>query len=140
MKAQIPLKDVTLYWANLRERNDMSNKYQVDLCNLNDEQVKAFKAAGVTPRSRDDDRGLFVTAKSSNYPIIAYRDSGEEIHDKVANGTIANVVCETYDWSHAPTKRKGTGVGIKIGGLIVTDLKVYNPTNDVSFNDLEDAL
>ena len=38
MKKQIALKDVTLYWANLRQRNDMSGKYQVDLCNLNEKQ------------------------------------------------------------------------------------------------------
>ena len=41
MRTQIALKDVTLYWANLRQRNEMSGKYQVDLCNLNEKQKEA---------------------------------------------------------------------------------------------------
>jgi hypothetical protein len=47
MRSQIALKDVTLYWANLRQRNEMSGKYQVDLCNLNEKQKEALEDAGI---------------------------------------------------------------------------------------------
>ncbi len=142
MKKQIALKDVTLYWANLRQRNDMSGKYQVDLCNLNEKQKEALEDAGISVRNKGDDRGDFVTAKSKNFEIIAFNKDGAEIPEDVlvGNGTKANVITETYEWNHAPTKRSGVSLGIKIGGLVVTDMNQYMPTSDVAFEDLEEAL
>jgi hypothetical protein len=142
MKKQIALKDVTLYWANLRQRNDMSGKYQVDLCNLNEKQKEALEDAGISVRNKSDDRGDFVTAKSKNFEIIAFNKEGAEIPEDVlvGNGTKANVITETYEWKHAPTKRSGVSLGIKIGGLVVTDMNQYMPTSDVAFEDLEEAL
>lgn len=142
MRTQIALKDVTLYWANLRQRNDMSGKYQVDLCNLNEKQKEALEDAGISVRNKGDDRGDFVTAKSKNFEIIAFDKDGLEISENVliGNGTKANVITETYEWSHAPTKRSGVSLGIKIGGLVVTGMNEYKPTVEASFEDLEEAL
>jgi hypothetical protein len=142
MRKQLALKDVTLFWACLRHKNDMSGKYQVDLCNLNSNQKEALEDAGITVRNKGDDRGDFVTAKSAKYEIIAKDDSGAELplDVQVGNGSKANVVVETYEWSHAATKRSGVGLGIKIGGLVVTDLNQYRPAGEVSFEDLEEAL
>jgi hypothetical protein len=142
MRTQIALKDVTLYWANLRQRNDMSGKYQVDLCNLNEKQKEALEDAGISVRNKGDDRGDFVTAKSKNFEIIAFDKDGLEISENVlvGNGTKANVITETYEWSHAATKRSGVSLGIKIGGLVVTGMNEYKPTVEASFEDLEEAL
>lgn len=142
MKTQIALKDVTLYWANLRQRNEMSDKYQVDLCNLNEKQKEALEDAGISVRNKGDDRGDFVTAKSKNFEIVPLNKEGAEIPEDVlvGNGTKANVITETYEWKHAPTKRSGVSLGIKIGGLVITDMNQYKPTSDVAFEDLEEAL
>ena len=142
MKTQIALKDVTLYWANLRQRNEMSGKYQVDLCNLNEKQKEALEDAGISVRNKGDDRGDFVTAKSKNFEIVPINKEGLEIPEDVivGNGTKANVIAETYEWNHAPTKRSGVSLGIKIGGLVITDMNQYKPTSDVAFEDLEEAL
>ena len=142
MKTQIALKDVTLYWANLRQRNEMSGKYQVDLCNRNEKQKEALEDAGISVRNKGDDRGDFVTAKSKNFEIVPLNKEGVEIPEDVlvGNGTKANVITETYEWNHAPTKRSGVSLGIKIGGLIITDMNQYMPTSDVAFEDLEEAL
>ena len=142
MKKQLALKEVTLYWACLRHKNDMSGKYQVDLCNLNPNQKEALEDAGIAVRNKGDDRGDFVTAKSAKYEIIPKDDSGADLSMdvQVGNGSKANVVVETYEWKHAPTKRSGVGLGIKIGGLVVTDLNQYRPAGEVAFEDLEEAL
>ena len=142
MRTQIALKDVTLYWANLRQRNEMSGKYQVDLCNLNEKQKEALEDAGISVRNKGDDRGDFVTAKSKNFEIVPINKEGLEIPEDVlvGNGTKANVITETYEWNHAPTKRSGVSLGIKIGGLVITDMNQYKPTSDVAFEDLEEAL
>lgn len=142
MKSQIALKDVTLYWANLRQRNEMSDKYQVDLCNLNEKQKEALEDAGISIRNKGDDRGDFVTAKSKNFEIVPVDLEGLEVSSNVlvGNGTKASVITETYEWNHAPTKRSGVSLGIKIGGLMITDMNEYKPASEASFEDLEEAL
>lgn len=142
MKQQLALKDVTLYWANLRHRNTMSDKYQVDLCQLTTPQKKALEDAGIRVNNKGDDRGDFVTAKSAKFEIIPYNSDGTEISEDVSigNGSKGNVIVETFEWNHAPTKRSGVGLGIKIGGLTVTDLNEYRPMQETSFEDLEEAL
>ena len=126
-KVPVDLNNVTLYWAALAEKNQMSGKYQVDLCQLDPEQVAKLEEIGLNVRTKGDDRGYFVTAKSANFPIAAYLSDGTIFGGKVANGSKADVKAEAYEWTHAPTKRSGWAIGIKIGGLTVTDLIEYTP-------------
>lgn len=129
--ALVKFNDVTLYWAFLTEKNDLSDKYQVDLCNLNDAQVEKLEDLGLVVRNKGDDRGNFLTAKSSRYPITPYTTSGDEIHDKVANGSKASVLFDTYEWNF----KNKTGVSMGIKKLIVTDLIAYEA--EVSEEDVE---
>lgn len=126
-KVPVDLNNVTLYWACLQEPNTLSGKYQVDLCQLNEEQIGVLEDIGVNVRNKSDDRGYFVTAKSTKFPITAYMKDGGVFEGMVANGSKANVKAEAYEWSHTPTKRSGWAVGIKIGGLTLTDLIEYSP-------------
>jgi hypothetical protein len=130
-KVPVDLNNVTLYWAALREPNQLSGKYQVDLCQLSPEQVATLEDAGINVRTKGDDRGYFVTAKSANYEILPYLPDGTEFKGLVANGTKADAKCEVYEWKHVPTKRSGFSIGIKIGGLQITDLIEYNPPSEV---------
>ena len=67
--------EADLMWAFLDTPNAMSGKYQVDLCNLSKNAIKALEELGVNVRNKDE-KGFFVTAKSKNYPISAIDESG----------------------------------------------------------------
>ena len=137
-KPVFKLTGVTLYWASLYDTNKMSGKYQVDLCNLTEAQVKRLEEENVKVRNLNDDRGFFVTSKSAKYPINAYNTSGDELKGvKAANGSKADVLVGTYDWK-SPTGLKGTSLSVK--KLIITDLIEYMPKGDDDFDDDIDVL
>ena len=129
------IKDVTLFWASLSKENEMSGKYQVDLGDLSSKTVENLEAKGVTVHNKGDDRGFFVTAKSS-YPINTYDVEGATIRgDAVGNGTKADVVVSFYDW----TFKKTSGTAVGVTKLIVTDLQEYSAdADDIDLDDLEE--
>lgn len=110
-------------WAFLDKPNELSGKYQVDLCNLSKDAVKTLEEMGVNVRKRDDqpEKGFFVTAKSSNYPIAAVDMEGDPITAKVGNGSKAVALLAPYEYSWKGKK----GVGLGVNKLVITDLKVY---------------
>ena len=142
-KKPVTLKDVTLFWAHLNTKNDMSGKYQVDICQLSDSQVQGLENLGMSIRNKDDDRGYFFTAKSAKFPIIPVDNQGAVLPDdiSVGNGSKADVRGIIFDWTHAPTKRSGKSFGINIKGLIIKDLVRYEPAGDGDdFSDLEEEI
>jgi len=116
------LTNVDLYWAFLSETNNLSGKYQVDVCNLNEAQIDKLESEGIKVRTKEDDRGFFITCKSTKYPISAYDKNGDVINVKVANQSKADVLIKPYGWT-SPTGAKGTSAGI--AKLVVTDLIEY---------------
>lgn len=123
-----PLKiEADIMWAFLDTPNQMSGKYQVDLCNLSKNAIKALEDAGVSVRNKEG-KGFFITAKSKNYPITAVDKAGEPIAAKVGNGSKGVALIKPYAY-----KVNGkSGVGVGINKLIVTDLIAYEgaePTN-----------
>ena len=63
-----------IMWAYLDKVNDMSGKFQVDLCNLSDNASKALEDLGIDVKTKEG-KGKFITCKSTR-PIIAYDDGG----------------------------------------------------------------
>lgn len=118
-----PMKiEADIMWAFLDTPNTMSGKYQVDLCNLSKNAIKALEEIGVNVRNKDD-KGFFVTAKSKNYPISAIDEAGNPISAKVGNGSRGIALIKPYAY-----KMNGkSGVGIGINKLVVTKLVEYNP-------------
>ena len=119
-----PLKvQAEIMWAFLDTPNQMSGKYQVDLCNLTKGAVGALEAMGVEVRSKPEqpEKGHFITAKSVNYPITTIDESGNPITVKVGNGSKGIALLKPYEYSYKGKK----GVGVGINKLVVTDLKVY---------------
>jgi hypothetical protein len=129
-----PLKiEADLMWAFLDTPNQMSGKYQVDLCNLSANAIKALEDAGVNVRNKED-KGFFITAKSKNYPIKAEDPQGKVIEAKVGNGSRGIALIKPY-----PYKVNGkSGVGIGINKLVVTKLVEY--TGGESVVDADDVL
>jgi hypothetical protein len=119
-----PLKvQAEIMWAFLDTPNQLSGKYQVDLCNLTKSAVDALKSMGVEVRTKDaePEKGQFITAKSVNYPITTVDEQGNPITVKVGNGSKGIALLKPYEYSYKGKK----GVGVGINKLVVTDLKVY---------------
>jgi hypothetical protein len=112
-----------IMWAFLDTPNQLSGKYQVDLCNLTKEAVGVLEGMGVSVRKKDDqpEKGFFITAKSVNYPITTIDMDGGVINAKVGNGSKGIALLKPYEYTFKGKK----GVGVGINKLIVTDLKVY---------------
>ena len=124
-----PVKvEATVMWAFLNRQNEMSGKYQVDLCDLDDESVKALQSIGVEVKfnPEKEEKGRYITCKSKNYPIPAVDKHGNEIDAEVGNGSKAKALISAYEW-----KFKGkTGVSPSIKKMVITDLVEFK--RDVS--------
>ena len=114
--------EADLMWAFLDTPNTMSGKYQVDLCNLSKNAIKALEEIGVNVRNKDD-KGFFVTAKSKNFPISAIDEKGSPISAKIGNGSRGVALIKPYSYS----MNGKSGVGVGINKLVVTKLVEYNP-------------
>lgn len=125
-----------IFWAFTDRQNDMSNKYQVDLCNLSDAAVKALESMGIEVRSNNKapEKGMFITCKSAN-PIKSYDTEGQQLtgfppmedggaspHSvQIGNGSQAIALVGFYEWSY----KNKAGVSPSLRKLVVTDLIKY---------------
>lgn len=126
-----------IYWACLEHTNEMSGKYQVDLCNLSDKAVEALEDLGIRVANKGDDRGNYITVKSSN-PIRAQfsADVGDANAAMVGNGSKAKAAIGFYDWKF----RGKEGRSPSLKKLVVTDLQVYEGAAAEGGVDLDDVL
>jgi hypothetical protein len=118
-----PLKiKAEIMWAYLNERNELSNAYQVDLCNLSKAAVDALADLGIEAKHKED-KGFYITGKSKNFPIEALRTDGSRIPEstKVGNGSKATVVVAPYEWKFKNKK----GVSPSIKKLVINELVEY---------------
>lgn len=104
-------------WAYLDRKNEMSSKYQVDLCNLSTPAVKALESMGLSVREKEG-KGFFITCKSNN-PIKAYGKTGEELEGMtIGNGSKAVALIGSYEWAW----KNKQGVSPSIKKLVIEDL------------------
>jgi len=120
-------------WAYMDKPNEMSGKYQVDLCNLSDPAVQAIESLGVSVRQKDD-KGYFITCKS-NKPIRAYDKNGDEIEGiSIGNGSKAIAMVGFYEWNW----KNKAGVSPSLKKLVIDELVTYEGAEPVeSFDDDE---
>ena len=112
-----------VYWACLDHKNELANKYQVDLCNLSDKAVEALEENGIGVLNKPDraEQGNYITVKSNN-TIKAYNTDGDDLSGiKVGNGSKARAVLGYYDWTFSG--KKGRSASLK--KLIIDDLVVF---------------
>jgi len=121
-----------LMWAYLDKPNDMSGKYQVDLCNLSDAAVDALEGMGIAVRQKED-KGFFITCKSQN-PIRAYDRDGDTIEGiAIGNGSKAVAMVGCYTWNF----KNKEGVSPSLKKLVVEELVAYE--NESGSDDLDDT-
>jgi len=134
MSNPIKLK-ADVMWANLDTRNEMSGKYQVDLCNLSPAAAQALRDMGIEVKNKDD-KGDFITCKSNN-PIRAYDSNGLELDGvSVGNGSKAIAVIGSYAW----TFRNKEGVSPSLKKLAITELVSYEDGDPVTIDADDDIL
>lgn len=112
-----------IMWAFLDQPNEMSGKYQVDLCNLSRGAVETLEGMGIPVHSKADkpEKGFYITAKSATRPIKATDTDGNKIEAKIGNGSKGIALINPYPYSYKGKK----GVGAGINALTITDLVVY---------------
>ena len=120
-KKRVKIK-ATVYWCSNKKVNEMTGKYQVDLCNLSESAVAALEDIGISARSNDDrpEKGVFITCKSQN-PIKVYDTDGDEIMEDVGNESKARAIVSAYPWTYKNKK----GISPSLGKLVITDLVEY---------------
>ncbi len=121
-----------IMWAFLDTPNELSGKYQVDLCNLSDSAVDVLKTMGINVRTKEGqpEKGRFITAKSSNFPIKTTDLDGNPITAKVGNGSKGVALIKPYQYPAG--KGYKSGVMACIDKLVVTDLVVYDKSDAVT--------
>lgn len=128
----------TVMWAFLNKENEMSNKYQLDICHLSDKAVAALEATGMKIKL-DSEKGHFITPKSK-FPIVAVDKAGDEIVGvKVGNGSECVAAIDTYEWTN-PRNKKEVGVSPRVTKLVITDLIAYEATETVSLDSEDDDI
>lgn len=111
-----------IFWAQLSKPNEMSGKYQVNLCKLSDAAVAALEGMGVSVTNKEDkpEMGNYITCKSAN-PIRAYDADGIEITGNIGNNSKGRAVVSSYEWKYKNKK----GVSPSLVKLVVTELVEY---------------
>lgn len=124
-----------LMWAYLDRQNEMSQKYQVDLCNLSTAAVSKLEEMGIGVRQKED-KGHFITCKSSN-PIKAFDRDGDVIQGiSVGNGSKAVAMVSSYEWNW----KNKNGVSPSLKKLVVTDLVSYEGSDSEMDNGDDDEI
>lgn len=126
-----------VYWAQLDKVNEMSGKYQVNLCNLSAAAVTAIEGMGISVMVGSEAKeamGSYITCKSSN-PIRAFDADGLPITENIGNDSKAVAMIGSYPWTYKNKK----GVSPSLGKLVITDLIAYGEGEAMTAED-EDVL
>lgn len=111
----------TVMWAYLDKVNDLSGKYQLDLCHLSDKAVAALESSGIKVLSKDD-KGSYITCKSARV-IKAFDSQGQEIEGStLGNGSECVATVTPYEWKF----KAKTGVSPSLKKLKITKLVEYS--------------
>ena len=119
-------------WAFLNKPNEMSGRYQVDLCNLSEKAVQALEQTGIEVKNKEG-KGFYITCKSKR-PMSAYDDGGTPLEgDILGNGSKAAAIVEPYSWAWKGKQ----GVSPSLKRLVVTELVPYTGGGAVALADDE---
>ena len=103
------------YWVYNRRPNEMSGKYQIDIANLDAKTVKSLKKMKLPLMNKDDERGDYITLKSSfPYKIVDAKKNELDEEFSVGNGSTVIAVFETYEYEPQNDNQTGVGAGPRI--------------------------
>jgi hypothetical protein len=135
-KKKVKVK-ATVYWCQHTKVNDMSGKFQVNLCNLSDSAAAALEDMGISVQEGEDKKaamGKYITCKSPN-PLRVFDAEGQAITEPVGNGSKGTALVSYYTWTYKNKK----GLSPSLVKLIITDFVEYAAGSNISEDD-EDVL
>ncbi len=140
-EANINLK-CQLFWPSLTHKNELADKYTVDLAQLSDTAIAALEDMGLNVNNKGDDRGYYITCKSNN-KYRAFKPDGSELLIKgrtpisedddpemgvvVANGSEATCLVTYYEWEYM--KKKGRSPSLR--RMVISNVVEYMPDFDL---------
>ena len=101
MSKRVKIKD-DVFWCQHTKVNDMSGKYQLNLCNLSDAACDALEAIGISVQTGEDkkaDMGRYITCKSEK-PIRVFDTDNDEITEAIGNGSKGKALVSSYSWTY----------------------------------------
>ena len=123
-----------VFWCQHDKINEMSGKFQLNLCNLSDAAVAALEQMGISVQIGEDkkaDMGKYITCKSEK-PIRVYDTDGDEITGQIGNGSKCKALVGSYDWTYKNKK----GVSPSLRKLVITDLVEYAVGGNLDDDDI----
>lgn len=123
-----------VFWCQHDKINEMSGKFQLNLCNLSDAAAAALEQMGISVQVGEDGKanmGKYITCKSTT-PIRVHDVDGDEIKEKIGNGSKAKALIGSYAWTYKNKK----GVSPTLKKLIVTDLVEFGGSSDIGDDDV----
>ena len=126
-----------VFWCQHNKVNDMSGKFQLNLCNLSDAAVEALEDMGISVQTGEDkkaDMGKYITCKSEK-AIRVFDTDNDEITEAIGNGSKGKALVSTYSWIYKNKK----GISPSLKKLVITDLVEYSAASGIDAND-EDVL
>jgi hypothetical protein len=126
-----------VFWCQHNKVNDMSGKFQLNLCNLSDAAVEALEEMGISVQTGEDkkvDMGKYITCKSEK-PIRVFDTDNDEITEAIGNGSKGKALVSSYSWTYKNKK----GVSPSLKKLVITDLVEYAAGSGIDADD-EDVL
>ena len=119
-----------LEWAHLAKPNEMSGKFQVDVCQLDKDTVKQLKALGLEVQDGKakgkEGKGFYVTPKATRpVTIVDAKKNSIDVAESIGNGTTAKVAIRAFDYNY-----KGkSGVGAGLQAIQIIELVEYSQSS-----------
>ena len=126
-----------VFWCQHNKVNDMSGKFQLNLCNLSDAAVEALEDMGISVQIGEDkkaDMGKYITCKSEK-AIRVFDTDNDEITEAIGNGSKGKALVSSYSWTYKNKK----GVSPSLKKLVITDLVEFASAGGINADD-EDVL
>jgi hypothetical protein len=133
MSKRVKIK-ADVFWCQHTKVNDMSGKYQLNLCNLSDAAVDALEAMGISVQTGEDKKsemGRYITCKSQS-PIKVFDADGDLIEEAIGNGSKAKALVGSYEWSYKNKK----GISPSLGKIVITDLVEFGTESSIDDEDI----
>ena len=110
-------------WASLYERNDMSKKYQIDICNIDAKTVKQLEAAGIDVKTGEGEKAYkerYIIAKADKYRPRVLDRRGDLWDENVLIGNGSDIKASVNAFKYNYKGKDGIGCGLN--DLMVTSL------------------
>ena len=124
----------TAYWIHTVKPNKRFNSdgvYTIDVCNLDETNIKKAKEDGLLIKNKNDSRENYVTIKRNvrnkngnlnKVPVVVDKHKNHAPETLIGNGSKVSVMYNPYSWEFAGKK----GVSADFVAVQVIKLVLYN--------------